>query len=79
MFVMGPKLLAIALLAGPVLSASSWVHAAALQSARASVLSGTFPDDSKHIEVVLKRQFDRLNEPLMIKPVTVVGNYALAG
>ena len=35
--------------------------------------------DAKHIAAVMKKQFDRPEAPLTVNPVTVEGNYAVAG
>lgn len=36
-------------------------------------------NDAHEIDAVLKKQFDRPDAPLVVNPVTVVGDYAVAG
>jgi len=58
-------------------------HLLALAMAVVTMLAPTWVlahgNDAHDIAVVMKKQFDRPEAPLVVAPVTVVGDYAIAG
>jgi hypothetical protein len=58
-----------------------WILTLALGFAAvmAPALGWAHGDDAHDITAVMKKQFDRPDAPLMVEPVTVVGDYAVAG
>jgi len=51
----------------------------ALASLFAVSLAHAHSEDQRQIAVVMKKQFDRPDAPLVVEPVTVVGDYAVVG
>lgn len=49
------------------------------QSAPSGATGTAAVSESRQIELVMKKQFDRPEAPLSVKPVSIVGDFALAG